>query len=203
MTDPQHVPGVPFPLTASPGPTWDVDPGSGAVRVTSAPRTDIFVDPGSAVPTLDAATLLGTPPTGDFQLSARVTVEFAATFDAGVLLLWVDDRHWGKLCFEYSPDGEPTIVSVVNRGISDDANAFVVDGPSVWLRISRIDHTYAYHASVDGTVWRMIRFFALDDPSSSASVGLEAQSPTGDGCAVAFDQVRFTSARLVDVRDGS
>jgi hypothetical protein len=43
----------------------------------------------------------------------------ASTFDAGVLLLWVDERHWGKLCFEFSPAGDPMIVSVVCRGVAD------------------------------------------------------------------------------------
>ena len=37
------------------------------------------------------------------------------SFESGVLMLWIDDRHWGKLCFEYSPDRQPMIVSVVTR----------------------------------------------------------------------------------------
>ncbi|WP_208867453.1 DUF1349 domain-containing protein [Streptomyces himastatinicus] len=41
--------------------------------------------------------MLGQPPAGDFQLSARVSVGFSSTFDAGVLLLWIDERHWAKL----------------------------------------------------------------------------------------------------------
>jgi regulation of enolase protein 1 (concanavalin A-like superfamily) len=157
---------------------------------------------------LNAATLLGVPPDGDFQFSARVTVEFASTYDAGVLLLWINDRRWGKLCFEFSPDGEPMIVSVVTRGVSDDANAFVVDGRTAWLRVSRIDHAFAYHAfayhaSLDGKTWRMIRFFTIDGTSTSAAIGFEAQSPTGDGCVVTFDNIRFTLERLRDLRDGS
>lgn len=47
-----------------------------------------------------------------------------------------------------------------------------------------------------------IRFFVLDDPAR-ALIGFEAQSPTGEGCAVAFDEVRFTQDRLTNVRDGS
>ena len=208
MTTEQHVPGIPFALTASSGSSWAVADASGAVQVTALPHSDIFIDPGAgaslnAESMLNAATLLGAPPAGDFQLSARVSVDFAATFDAGVLLLWVDERHWAKLCFEYSPDGEAMVVSVVNRGVADDANGFVVDGRTVWLRVSRIDHAFAYHASLDGEVWRMIRFFALDDPAGALTVGFEAQSPTGDGCAITFDQVEFTSSRLGDLRDGS
>jgi len=48
----------------------------------------------------------------------------------------------------------------------------------------------------------MIRFFTIDDPSA-ISIGFEAQSPTGDGCAVTFDDIRFTRERLGDLRDGS
>jgi regulation of enolase protein 1 (concanavalin A-like superfamily) len=206
---------VPFPLAPSSGGLWRVDEAAGAVTVPAQPRTDIFIDPVSgsagagasaalnAESTLNAATLLGDVPEGDFQFSARVTVGFAAAFDAGVLLIWLDDRHWGKLCFEFSPAGEPMIVSVVCRGVSDDANAFTVPAPSAWLRVSRIDRAYAYHASLDGRTWQMIRVFALDDQTSHGRIGFEGQSPTGDGCSVTFDEIRFLPERLADLRDGS
>jgi regulation of enolase protein 1 (concanavalin A-like superfamily) len=202
------LPGVPFPLVPSPQGAWRVDGRTVALTVMATPHSDIFVDPGGAVTLnaesmLNAVTLLGTAPAGDFQLSAKVTVDFAATYDAGVLLLWVDERCWGKLCFEFSPDQEPMVVSVVTRGVSDDANAFVVPDRSVWLRVSRIDRTYAYHASNDGQRWRMIRFFSLGDVGGRDRVGFEAQSPTGDGCAVTFEEIRFVPRRLADLRDGS
>ena len=148
------IPGLPFELG---GPSsWAFR--DGALSTTADPQSDIFVDPsGTSAPTHNAATLLGDPPAGDFQFSARVEVDFNATFDAGVLLIWVDETHWGKLCFEYSPAGEPMVVSVICREVADDANAFVVEGRSVWLRVSRIGETYAYHASTDGQTWRMIR----------------------------------------------
>lgn len=211
MTDQLEIPGVPFPLVPSAAAPWRLDPGAGAVRATAAPHSDLFIDPGkgttlNAESMLNAATLLGAAQPGDFQLSARVTVDFAATYDAGVLLLWVDEHHWGKLCFEFSPAGEPMIVSVVTRGVSDDANAFVVPGRSVWLRVSRIDRAYAYHASEDGRRWRMIRFFTLDGAEGAPErelIGFEAQSPTGDGCEVTFQDIRFVPERLADLRDGS
>ncbi|MET7572911.1 DUF1349 domain-containing protein [Streptomyces sp. NPDC005492] len=204
----RNVPGLPFTLSPSPGEAWTVDEATDTVTATAAPHSDIFIDPGAdsqlnAESMLNAATLLGVPPDGDFQFSARVTVDFKSTFDAGVLLLWIDDRHWGKLCFEYSPDRKPMIVSVVARGVADDANAFAVDGQTVWLRVARIDHAFAYHASLDGKTWRMIRFFALDGTSTHAVVGFEAQSPTGDGCVVTFDDIHFTRERLHELRDGS
>ncbi|MGW0960800.1 DUF1349 domain-containing protein [Streptomyces gelaticus] len=158
MTTYQQLAAVPFELTSSEGSTWEIDADTGAVRTTAHPHSDIFVDPAQGVTAnaqtlLNVATLLGRPPAGDFQLSVRVSVGFSSTFDAGVLLLWIDERHWGKLCFEYSPQGRPMVVSVVNRDVADDANAFTVDGDSVWLRVSRVSHTFAYHASTDGTTW--------------------------------------------------
>jgi uncharacterized protein len=206
-----RVPGVPFPLEPSSAELWRADEAAGAIVVSAQPHTDIFIDSVSgsadpdtnAEPILNAATLLGDAPDGDFQLSARVTVGFASAFDAGVLLLWLDEQHWGKLCFEFSPAGEPMIVSVVCRGVCDDANAFTVPSESVWLRVSRIDRAYAYHASLDGKAWQMIRVFSLNADASRERIGFEGQSPTGDGCSVTFDKIRFLPERLADLRDGS
>ncbi|WP_405378865.1 MULTISPECIES: DUF1349 domain-containing protein [Streptomyces] len=203
------VPGVPFPLAPSDATPWSVDPDAGRLTVTAGPRTDIFVDPAAArgaeaAGTLNAPRLLGRPPEGDFRLSARVGVAFASTFDAGVLLLWHDERHWAKLCFEYSPDGEPMVVSVVNREVSDDANGPVVSGRSVWLRVSRTGGVLGYHASSDGQRWQLVRLFALDAPPDAAlTVGFEGQSPTGEGCVATFEDITFLTTGLADPRDGS
>jgi uncharacterized protein len=93
------------------------------------------------------------------------------------------------------------VVSVVTLGWSDDANAYDVEGDTVWLRISRIDRVHAFHASTDGEVWRLIRVFRLGE--RAPAIGFEAQSPTGDGCTVRFDEIRYVPERLADPRDGS
>ena len=203
-----NIPGVPFPLSSSPAGAWKFDKQTSSLVAMARPGTDLFIDPGGsstldAESALNAATLLGAPSAGDFRLSARVTVGFRDTFDAGVLLLWIDELHWGKLCFEFSPAREPMVVSVVSRGVSDDANGFVVPGSSLWLRLSRIDQAYAYHASADGEQWRMVRYFRVSESPASVKVGFEAQSPMGDGCTVRFDEIRFVADRLRDLRDGS
>jgi regulation of enolase protein 1 (concanavalin A-like superfamily) len=95
------------------------------------------------------------------------------------------------------------VVSVVTNGVSDDANAFVVSDRSVWLRVSRVDRAYAYHASTDGSRWALVRVFTLGDGLADHRLGLEVQSPTGDGCRVRFGDVRFVEERLGDLRDGS
>jgi regulation of enolase protein 1 (concanavalin A-like superfamily) len=202
------IPGIPFPLAPSADARWTIEGDPARVTVLAGAHTDIFVDPGGASQVngetlLNAATLLGTAPDGDFRFSAHVRVAFAATFDAGVLLLWFDEGHWAKLCLECSPDGEPMVVSVVNRGVADDANAFVVPGESIWLRVSRVDSVYAYHASDDGEKWRLVRAFVVDAPGAAPRIGFEAQSPTGKGCAVSFTQIGFDRVRLGDLRDGT
>jgi uncharacterized protein len=202
------VPMLPFELTASTADGWRHGEPDGVVTGTAAARTDLYLNPAGADAAdaeslLNAATLLGSPPDGDFQFSARVTVDFRARYDAGALLAWIDERHWGKFCFEFSPAGEPMVVSVVTQGVSDDANAFVVPSRSVWLRVSRIGRVYAYHAAVDGSAWQLVRVFQLGDPAAGHLIGFVAQSPTGDGCTVTFDDIRFTRERLADLRDGS
>jgi regulation of enolase protein 1 (concanavalin A-like superfamily) len=185
---------------------WELPPvswkgGDGALTATAGPRTDLFIDPDGGAPKLTAPRLLATAPAGDFTFSARVGVDFATDFDAGVLLLHATDEAWAKLCFEYSPQGEAMVVSVVTRGVSDDANAFVVDGGEVWLRISRRGGAYAFHASEDGQLWQFVRQFALPEPAP-VRVGLAPQSPTGEGCTVTFDEIRFAAERLEDLRSG-
>jgi regulation of enolase protein 1 (concanavalin A-like superfamily) len=208
MSDVLAVPELPFPVVPSPPEVWRRDEQSGPVAADAPGHTDFYVNPAGADSTdaeslLNAATLLGFPPAGDYQFSARVTVDFQSQYDAGVLMLWIDERTWAKFCFEFSPDAEPMVVSVVTRGLSDDANAFVVGERSVWLRVSRIGSVYAYHASTDGKRWTLVRVFSLGNEVAEHQVGFEAQSPTGEGCTVTFDDIRFTRQSLKDLRDGS
>ena len=199
---------LPFPTTPSHPGVWRRDEAGAAVVAAAPAHTDLYVNPagpdgGDAESMLNAATLLGTPPEGDFRFSARVAVDFRSQYDAGVLLLWADEQHWAKFCFEFSPAARPMVVSVVTRGVSDDANAFTVADRSIWLRISRLDRVYAFHASTDGTTWQLIRVFSLGDSVAGHRIGFEAQSPTGDGCTVTFDRIAFDQESLRELRDGS
>jgi uncharacterized protein len=179
---------------------WSLDDGQ--LTIEAGPRTDWFADPAAQREPVTSGPLLSAPVAGDFQLSARVTVEFASRFDAGVLMLYAGERTWAKLCFEYSPRDEPMVVSVVTDGTSDDANGFVVDGDTVWLRVARLGPAFAFHASLDGRRWELVRHFALA-LGAEPDVGFEAQSPTGEGCVVRFEEIVFRPARLGDLRDGS
>lgn len=163
-------------------------------------ETDLFVDPGTGVESLNAPRLVGRI-AGDFTLAARVSVDFRTTFDAGVLLLWAHEHAWAKLCLELSPQGNPTVVSVVTRGISDDCNSFGTERPEMWLRVARLGTAFAFHASTNGTSWELIRHFALDE-DAEPYVGFLVQSPRGAGCAASFDEISFVARRLADIRSG-
>jgi len=199
----QLPPDLPGALREADPAVWRGDPEQ-AVIGTAGPRTDLFIDPAGSPPSLNAPRVLATVTDGDFQFSARVSVDFAATFDAGVLLVWVDDATWAKFCFEYSPQSEPTVVSVITRGESDDANFITVDSHTMWLRISRTMPSYALHASTDGSRWQFVRHLRLGEAAdATVRIGLSVQSPTGEGCTATFDEIRFSPTRLADLRDGS
>jgi regulation of enolase protein 1 (concanavalin A-like superfamily) len=199
------LPGLPFPLEPAGSPPAGCRVRRGALTLTAAAGTDLFIDPaGTELEQLpDAGRFVGLPPAGDFTLSAQVSVKFGGMYDAGALLLHARERHWAKLCFEYSPQSRPTVVTVVTRGTSDDCNSFEVDGNTVWLRVTRSGAAWAFHASADGSWWRLLRYFALSgDPGELVRVGFLAQSPAGEGCAATFDQIAFRPGAPPNLRDG-
>jgi len=194
---------VPLPMALE----WQVAPldwsvgVDGSLRIVAGPRTDLFVDPAGGPAAFGAPRIAGVVE-GDFQLSARVRADLRATFDAGALVLHAADDAWVKLALERSPQGEAMVVSVVTRGLSDDANGRVVTGDGIWLRVSRMGPACALHASDDGARWELVRHFALDAPAG-LTAGFLTQSPTGEGCTASFDDVRFVAEPLAELRDGS
>jgi uncharacterized protein len=186
---------------------WQVVPADwtvgldGTLHILAGPRTDLFVDPAGGPAALGAPRLMAAVE-GDFQLSAYVKADLRATFDAGALVLHAADDNWVKLALERSPQGEAMVVSVVTRGLSDDANGRVVAGGSVWLRISRMGAACAMHASDDGVRWDLVRHFAFAAPDG-LSAGFLTQSPTGEGCAATFDGLDYVAESLAELRDGS
>lgn len=225
---PGQAPAQPAAIAGLPPLSWQQTPESTGydtlrqeLSIVSGARTDWFVDPVGEYRTHNAPALVFDCPTGEFALSARVTVAFGAAFDAGVLCLRVDETRWAKLCFEYSPQRQPMVVTVVTRDTSDDANGVPVDSSTIHLRVLRKGAAYAFHYSLDGAYWHFARLFRLPGSetgietgtgavgrASSATadhptrVGFLAQSPTGDGCAVTFDQIRLADSVPADLRDG-
>jgi regulation of enolase protein 1 (concanavalin A-like superfamily) len=155
------IPGLPGTLNWQNTPrSWNID-SKNVLTISSNPKSDWFVDPFDGT-VANSAPILFFTPGSDYVLSARVTVKFATKWDARALMLMADDHHWAKLSFEYSPDGKPTLVTVVTRGLSDDCNSMNVPGNSVHLRIAKSSRTYVFYFSTDGQNWQILRTFSLD-----------------------------------------
>lgn len=195
------LPGIPGELYwTHPPADWRVGPDD-RLTITAGQNTNWFIDPGGREAENTAPAGLFAPPDASFLLSAKVRVEFASTFDAGVLQLCGRDALWAKLCFEYSPQGQPMIVSVVTRGVSDDCNSVVIDGREIYMRIAHTPRTTAFHYSGDGRYWHMVRYFTLGE-LARLQVGFSSQSPRGQGCTSIFSEIRYTCGRLRDYRSG-
>ncbi len=194
------LPSIPTPLDWQIAPLdWQIDP---ALTIKAGPKTDWFIDPNGTFRIGTAPNALFAAPDSNFTLSAKVTVDFAATYDAGVLRIHERDDLWAKLCFEYSPQGHPTIVSVVTRGYSDDCNSVQIAGNTVHLRLARLGDAFACHYSLDGHYWHLVRYFTLGK-LQLPQFGFSCQSPTGNGCSAVFADIHYQPRKLSDLRNGT
>ena len=196
------LPPLPSELTWKNEPVSFATPGNASLDILAGPLSDWFHNPGSQAVTRNAPVALFTPPAENFSLSAKVNVEFKSTYDAGVLFVYVNDETWAKLCFEFSPQKEAMVVSVVTRGRSDDCNSALIGGHTIFLRVYRQADALAFHYSTDGQTWRFVRFFTIGS-LAAMRIGFAAQSPTGPGCQVHFSQIDFRLRNISDLRDGT
>lgn len=170
----------------------------GTLSVTAPGQTDLFCDPAGRH--VDNVPFLYRELTGDFQVWTRVEVDLEAEFDAACLVVRGPEGQWAKLALEY-PNRIPTIVSVVTRQTSDDANHERLQEPSALLRISRMGQTFAFHYTLPGQPWFFVRYFALDVPET-VRVGVAVQSPRGQGCRARFQFLEYEPRTLRDRRSG-
>lgn len=187
-------------LTWDPAPPqWEPLPGGG-VRVTVPALADYFRDP-AGTHVNDAAPYLWQTVTGDFVARAHVRPSFQSTYDSGVILIRHDAEHWAKVCFEKTDFGTKAAVSVVTRGLSDDANGADVEVTDLWLQAVRSGNVFALHYSLDGAAWRMVRVFNLDVPET-VKVGIVAQCPSGPGTTVDFLHFSIDQRTVKNARSG-
>lgn len=195
------LPGVPGAFSWHiPPAAWRLEP-DGSLVVGSGPKNDYFNDPASGLKLASAPSALMDTDEPSFILGAHVSLAGQACFDAGLIFVRTGPDHWAKLCLELSPAGSPTVVSVVTRGVSDDCNCAVLPSPSVHLRVARTPNTFAFHYSLDGRYWHLVRYFSLGQPAS-VQIGWVAQSPMGDGCEATFSQFFHRTGELANLRDG-
>jgi uncharacterized protein len=171
------------------------------IQIYAPAKTDYFVNP------IDGKVLADAPffykeVEGDFVLRARVSHDFVSTYDACVLLALDHDKLWAKACFEFTDLCTHSVVTVMTNEKSDDANGVNVDGNEIWLQMSRKDNIFAIHYSYDGKEYKMARICHLP-MQNKIKVGLEAQSPTGNGGMRKFADVSLELRSPADIRSGN
>ena len=196
------LPAIPMELEWKHQPLdWKVE-SEDSMSIVAGDHTDWFIDPArNGFGTDSAPCALFVPPDKNFILSAKVKVDFASKFDAGVFQLRERDNLWAKLCFEYSPQNHPMIVSVVTRGTSDDCNSVIINDNEVYLRMAVMPELIGFHYSLNGTFWHLIRYFTLGKLVQT-SVGISSQSPTGIQCKTVFSDIHYRNGVLKDFRSG-
>ena len=173
----------------------------GVLSITAEKNTDFFINP---VDTAIGATapLLYQVVYGDFVAITQVRPDFSSQWNACALMVYIDSLNWIKFAFEDSDATGKSIVSVVTKGVSDDANGAVLnDQETVWLKMVRKGDLYSMHWSIDGNDYKMARLTAMP-PAGTVRVGMEAQSPVGEAVTHEFLYFSLEEKTVKDLRKG-
>jgi len=154
------------------------DHNQGVLSIVAGQGSDFFNNPEDSV-VVGSAPFFYRTVDGDFVAKALVKPDFSSQWNALALMLYIDSSNWVKFAFENSDATGPSIVTVVTKGTSDDANGAIIhDTDKLWLAMVRKDHICAMHWSIDGITYRMARLTSIP-ATSEIKIGIEAQSPVG------------------------
>lgn len=170
----------------------------GVLRIAPAPHTNLFHAPDDGFIVVNAPMVLFAPQ-GDFTFKARVSAQLVNVYDVGALVAYGDDKHWAKLCFENSALQEATVVTVVTRERSDDANSETIASPFVYLAIARKGNEYSMHFSRDGKQWRLARHFQLP-PEPKLRIGFAAHTNDNQQFAASFSEIVYRPTAPANMR---
>jgi len=161
------------------------------LTIVAGPETNMFIAPGNTFNVCNMPMLVFEP-VGDFSLSAQVEAKQIEQWDAAMLVVYVNNEYWAKLCFEMPQMNLKRMVSVVNNVISDDAYHDIIEGNEVFMRVSKRGLRITQSYSVDGTNWVDVRYFALNN-TDKLKVGFASQSPRGEGFTSKFYNISYSS----------
>lgn len=178
------------------------------IEIDAPAQSDFFCNNGAVSEegitpeTLCNAPFYYTEVDGDFVMRVKVAHDFKDTYDSASIMIMIDMQNWAKACFEKTDFGTHAAVSVVTRnGESDDANGCNIDSNSVWLQITRVGNSFAFHFSDDGVTYYMMRFFNLS-AGKTIKVGLLAQAPQGNGGIRTYENLTIEKKTVKNIRFG-
>ena len=180
----------------------------GKITIYAPAETDFFCNDGTVAEegvtpeSLHNAPFYYTELSGDFVLAVKVSHNFKDTYDSASLMVMEDLENWAKSCFEKTDFGTHAAVSVVTKnGRSDDANGCNITGNSAWLKICRVNDSFSFLYSQDGTHFFMTRFFNLSG-KETVKVGLLAQAPQGKGGERVYEHLCIEKRTVKNIRAG-
>ncbi|MEL6719369.1 MAG: DUF1349 domain-containing protein [Bacteroidota bacterium] len=179
--------------------TFDIK--DGGLKVVAEKETDFFNNPEDKKKTATAPVLYKEL-TGDFVATALVKPNFSSLWNAVSLMDHIDDDNWIKFAFENSDATGKSIVSVVTKNISDDANGVIIDEQDqIWLKLIRKDNNYSMLWSKNGKDFKMARLSTLPI-ADSVKIGIEAQSPVGISATHEIVYFEIIQTTVKDLRKG-
>lgn len=178
----------------------------GVISFRSLKGQDFFCDPNGKDVNLKAPILLTKIDNAKpFTLTARIRPGFTekGTYNAGVLYLYDNDRHWQKFCFEQDERGNHRVVTVRTIGTSDDNNSEVITGQDyVYYRYSSDTQRIGSYFSRDGKTWTMVRLYKNDYPEKFY-VGISSQCPSDDAESICeFSELSLKTESIKNFRLG-
>ena len=178
---------------------------NGETAITAPAKTDWFNNPvpenGVLSDPVANAPFYYTEVEGDFVFRAKVRPNHRYVYDACALMVIKDEYTWAKAAFEASDFGTKAAVCVVTNQVSDDANGCNIGQDEAWLQIVRVGDVFCVHYSLDGERFDMVRLFYLP-VGERVKVGLEAQSPAGEGGLRFFSDVTLEHKTVKNLRKG-
>ncbi|HSZ87632.1 MAG TPA: DUF1349 domain-containing protein [Puia sp.] len=173
-----------------------------SITLTSTKETDFFIEPGGAYEKSDAPLVLKKiDNTKSFTLTAELKPEHIVKYDAGMLFIFVDEKHWVKFAFEADERMNTRVVTVRTNETSDDNNHEVVKDSIIFLKISSDAKSVGFYYSTDNKIWNLVRVFKNEFPKNIL-VGIGTQSPAGNGNKTVFYGVQFSESAVKDFRSG-
>jgi regulation of enolase protein 1 (concanavalin A-like superfamily) len=170
--------------------------------LASAKGTDFFIEPGGAYEKADAPLLLKkVDNTRPFTITAALKPEHVVKYDAGMLFIFVDEKHWLKFAFEADERMNSRIVTVRTNQTSDDNNHDMIKDSIVFLKISSDTKSVGFYYSTDNKLWNLVRVFKNEFPQN-IYLGVGTQSPAGNGNKTVFYGIEFSNSSVKDFRIG-
>lgn len=180
---------------------WIVEPESfyaenGIIKISAGANTNMFYAPHGNYYVSNIPKLLFYPDS-NFVFSAKAFTEHKSKWEAAMLVVYIDERYWAKICFENEAPLKNRMVTVVTNEVSDDAYSDYIKSNSVYMQISKKGKQIVFSYSYDNKTWIGIRYFRLDS-EKAIRIGFASQSPIGNGLTSVFSEIKYEKVEIVE-----